>query len=42
MLDRHDANADLIGRIFHDRDTTAFVTAMARRLVYEMVREAGA
>lgn len=39
MLDRHDANADLIGRVFKDSETTAFLTAMARRIVYELARE---
>ena len=38
VLDRHDANADLIGRVFRDPETTSFFTAMARKLVYEMVR----
>lgn len=42
VLDRHDANADLIGRVFQDADTTAFFTAMARRVVYELARDAGA
>lgn len=39
VLDRHDANADLIGRVFKDSETTAFLTAMARRIVYELARE---
>ncbi|NTW42481.1 MAG: hypothetical protein HGA44_21835 [Cellulomonadaceae bacterium] len=41
VLDRHDANADLIGRVFKDRDTTEFFTAVARRIVYELARESG-
>ena len=41
VLDRHDANADLIGRVFKDTETTAFFTSMARRIVYEMVRDTG-
>ncbi len=41
VLDRHDANADLINRVFKDPDTTAFFTAMARTIVYELAREAG-
>jgi type I restriction enzyme R subunit len=41
VLDRHDANAGLIDRVFKDSDTTAFFTAMARKIVYELAREAG-
>ena len=41
VLDRHDANAGLIDRVFKDSETTAFFTALARRMVYELVREAG-
>lgn len=41
VLDRHDANADLISRVFKDRETTEFFTAMARRIVYELARESG-
>jgi len=40
VLDRHDANADLIDRVFKDRETTEFFTTLARRMVYEMAREA--
>jgi len=41
VLDRHDANADLITRVFKDTETTAFFTALARKFVYEMARAAG-
>ena len=41
VLDRHDANADLINRVFQDRETTVFFTAIARKIVYELAREAG-
>lgn len=41
VLDRHDANASLIDRVFKDAETTAFFTALARRVVYEMARSAG-
>jgi type I restriction enzyme R subunit len=41
VLDRHDANADLINRVFKDRETTDFFTALARRMVYELARESG-
>ncbi len=41
VLDRHDANAGLINRVFKDRETTEFFTALARRIVYELAREAG-
>lgn len=41
VLDRHDANADLITRVFKDTDTTAFFTATARSIVYELARQAG-
>ena len=41
VLDRHDANAGLINRVFKDTETTEFFTAMARKIVYELVREAG-
>ncbi len=40
VLDRHDANADLIARVFKDRETTEFFTSMARRFVYELARAA--
>jgi len=30
-----------IDRVFKDSETTAFFTALARRMVYELVREAG-
>lgn len=38
VLDRHDANAALIARVFRDRDTTEFFTSLARRFVYDLVR----
>lgn len=41
VLDRHDANADLINRVFKDTETTAFFTQMARTIVYELARQAG-
>jgi len=41
VLDRHDANADLISRVFKDAATTDFFTELARRVVYEMARDAG-
>jgi type I restriction enzyme R subunit len=41
VLDRHDANADLINRVFKDRETTDFFTAMARKIVYELARGTG-
>jgi type I restriction enzyme R subunit len=37
----HDANADLINRVFKDTETTAFFTQMARTIVYELARQAG-
>ncbi len=40
VLDRHDANAGLIDRVFKDAETTAFFTSLARKMVYEMVRGA--
>jgi len=41
VLDRHDANKDLISRVFKDAETTDFFTELARKIVYEMAREAG-
>ncbi|MDM8084886.1 DEAD/DEAH box helicase family protein [Cellulomonas cellasea] len=41
VLDRHDANAGLIDRVFKDSDTTTFFTSMARKIVYELARGAG-
>ena len=41
VLDRHDANADLINRVFKDTETTAFFTQMARTIVYELARQSG-
>ena len=41
VLDRHDANADLIIRVFKDTQTTAFFTQMARTIVHELARQAG-
>jgi len=41
VLDRHAANAGLINRVFKDTETTEFFTAMARKIVYELAREAG-
>lgn len=35
------ANAGLIDRVFKDSDTTALFTAMARKIVYGLAREAG-
>ncbi len=40
VLTRHDANAELIGRVFANADTTEFFTRLARKVVYEMAREA--
>jgi len=39
VLDRHDANAGLISRVFKDTETTDFFTALARRFVYEMAQK---
>ena len=41
VLDRHDANADLLSRVFKDTETTDFFTALARRVVYEMAQKTG-
>jgi len=41
VLDRHDANKDLISRVFKDAETTDFFTELARKIVYEMARAAG-
>jgi len=41
VLDRHDANAGLIDRVFKDSETTSFFTALARRFVYELARAVG-
>lgn len=41
VLDRHDQNADLIGRVFKDAETTEFFTALARKMVYELARGFG-
>jgi hypothetical protein len=38
VLDRHDAGADLISRVFKDAETTDFFTTLARRVVYQTRR----
>src|SRR5690606_10488437 len=41
VLHRHDQNADLIGRVFKDAETTEFFTALARKMVYALARGLG-
>ena len=39
VLTRHDANAELIARVFADAETTEFFTRLARKSVWEMARD---
>lgn len=40
VLDRHDANAGLIDRVFKDSEATTLFAAIARKIVYWLARAA--